>query len=113
MIVHGNGLLKFILRYPEGMAQDPGEDVVLNTHALDMVALPGGAVSSAMEADMIRGVLDANGIPSLLSSASQYPTLGFEVKVPRGRVTEAEQLVAEALAAGPEAAALGEAETEK
>lgn len=78
-----------------------------------MVALPGGTVSSEMEADMIRGVLDANGIPSLLSSASQLSPLGFEVRVPRGRVGEAEQLVAEALAAGPEAAAEGEAESEK
>jgi len=95
------------------MTQDPGEDVVLNTHALDMVTLPSGTVSSEMEADMIRGVLDANDIPSLLSSASQYPPLGYAVKVPRGRVGEAERLVAEALAAGPEAAAEAEAESEK
>jgi hypothetical protein len=94
------------------MAQVPDDEAVLTTHALDMVTLPGGSVSSEMEADMIRGVLDANGIPSLLVKASQYPMLGFEVKVPRGRVVEAEELVAEALAAGPQAAAEAEAETE-
>jgi len=92
------------------MAQDPGQDELLNTHALDMVTLPGGSVCTEMEADMIRGVLDANGIPSLVSAAAQYPTLGFEVKVPRGRVLEAERLVADALAAGPEAADEAEAE---
>jgi len=91
------------------MAQDPDQDVLLSGHALDMVTLPGGSVSSEMEADMIRGVLDANGIPSLLVSGPLYPNLGFEVKVPRGRVMEAEAFVAEARAAGPEAAAEAEA----
>jgi len=86
---------------------------VLNTHALDMVALPGGSVSTESEADMIRGVLDTNGIPSLLIRAAQYPTLGFQIQVPRGRVVEAEEMVREALAAGPEAAAAAEADTEK
>ena len=95
------------------MAQVPGEEVGSNSHALDMVPLPSGSVSTEMEADMIRGVLDANGIPSLLVAAAQYPNLGFEVKVPRGRLMEAEELVAEARAAGPEAAAEAEAETER
>ena len=94
------------------MAQDTGQDEVLNTHALDMVTLPGGTVSSEIEADMIRGVLDANGIPTLLVAASQMSNFGFEVKVPRGRVLEAETLIAEARAAGPEAAAEAEAATE-
>jgi hypothetical protein len=102
------------------MAQDPDRydserhpDVLRNTHALDMVTLASGTVSTESEADMIRGVLDANGIPSLLVMASQYPVLGFEIKVPRGKVVEAENLIEEALAAGPEAAAAAEAETEK
>jgi len=101
------------------MAQDPDPfesghdpDVLLNTHALDMVTLPGGTVSTESEAVMIRGILDAVGIPSLLVSAAQYPTLGFQIKVPRGRVMEAEEMVRQALAAGPEAAAAAEAETE-
>ncbi|MDE3166406.1 MAG: hypothetical protein KGN36_11425 [Acidobacteriota bacterium] len=94
------------------MAQDPSQDEVLNTHALDMVTLPGGRVNTEIEADMIRGVLDANGIPSLLTAAPQYPNLGFEVRVPRGRVLEAETLIAEAQAAGPEAADEAEAASE-
>jgi hypothetical protein len=102
------------------MAQDPDRleserhpDVLRNTHALDMVTLPSGTVTSEMEADMIRGVLDANGIPSLLVMASELPALGFEIKVPRGKVVEAEELIEGALAAGPEAAEAAEAETEK
>jgi hypothetical protein len=95
------------------MAQDTGQDQTLNTHALDMVTLPGGTVSSEMEADVIRGLLDAGGIPSLVVAAAQYPNLGYEVKVPRGRVVEAETLIAEAQAAGPEAAAEAEAASEQ
>lgn len=102
------------------MAQDAGENenerhpgVLRNTHALDMVTLPQGTVSTEYEADTIRGVLDANGIPSLLVMAAQYPVLGFEIRVPRGKLMEAERVVREALAAGPAAAAEAEAETEK
>lgn len=102
------------------MAQDAGEnenerhpDVLRNTHALDMVTLPQGTVSTEYEADTIRGVLDANGIPSLMVMAAQYPVLGFEIRVPRGKLMEAERVVREALAAGPAAAAEAEAETEK
>jgi len=95
------------------MAQDPAQDEVLNTHALDMITLPGGSVSSEMEADMIRGVLNSNDIPSIVVASEQFPNLGFEVKVPRGRVVEAETLIAEARAAGPEAAAEAEAESER
>jgi hypothetical protein len=95
------------------MAQDPNEDVVLNTHALDMVPLPGGRVSTESEADMIRGVMDANQIPSLLIRAPQLPNFGFEIQVPRGMMGQAEEALQAALAAGPEAAAEAEAETEK
>jgi hypothetical protein len=94
------------------MAQDPAQDEILNTHALDMVALPNGSVTTEIEADMIRGVLDANGIPSMVTTAPEIPSLGFDVKVPRGRLTEAERLIEEARASGPEAAAEAEAESE-
>ena len=53
------------------MAQDPdreeeqqGQDELLTSHALDMVTLWSSEVINAeMEADMIRGVLESNGIP--------------------------------------------------
>jgi hypothetical protein len=95
------------------MAQDPGSDEQLNSHALDMVELPSGSVSTEMEADMIRGVLDANGIPAMVALAAELPSLGFQVKVPRGRLTEAERLIEDARASGPDAASEAEAESER
>ena len=104
------------------MAQDPedlddldrDQDQILTSHALDMVTLFSSAtVTAEMEADMIRGLLETNGIPALVVRAAQYPVLGFQVKVPRGKVGEAERLIAEAQEAGPEAAAQAEAESEK
>jgi len=103
------------------MAQDPerndeerDQDQLLTSHALDMVALwDSSAIDSEVEADMIRGVLDSNGIPTLLVGASQYPNLGFQVMVPRGKVVEAQRLIEEAKAAGPEAAAAGELASEE
>jgi hypothetical protein len=104
------------------MAQDPerddeerDRDQLLTSHALDMVALwESSAIDAEVEADMIRGVLESNGIPSLLvGGTSQFPNLGFQVMVPRGKVMEAQRLIAEAKAAGPAAAAAGELASEE
>jgi len=95
------------------MAQDPVPGEGLNSHALDMVTLPGSSVSNEMEADVIRGMLESNGIPAVISAAAEFPPLGFEVKVPRGRLAEAERLLREAQATGPEAAVDAESETER
>ena len=101
-------------REEERPAEQPGEDVLLTTHALDMVTLWSSSGTSAeMESDMIRGVLESNDIPVMVVGASQYPNLGFEVKVPRGRVKEAEELLDQAEAAGSDAAVEAEAESEK
>ena len=101
------------------MAQDPDQDdderdqdQILGSHALDMVALyDSSTVDAEMEADVIRGVLDSSGIPSLVKRAGPFP-LAFQVLVPRGRLQEARQLLDEARAAGPEAAAEAERATE-
>jgi len=104
------------------MAQDPereeeqqsGSDELLTSHALDMVTLwSSEGISSEMEANTIRGVLESGGIPAMVVGAAQYPNLGFEVKVPRGKVKEAEELLDQAEASGPEAAIEAEAESEK
>ena len=104
------------------MAQDPerddeerDRDQLLTSHALDMVALwESSNIDAEVEADMIRGVLDSNGIPTLLvGGASQFSNLGFQVLVPRGKVMEAQRLIAEAQAAGPAAAAAGELASEE
>jgi len=70
-------------------------------------------VDAEMEADVIRGVLDSNGSPSLIVRPGPYPPLGIQVLVPRGKVREAQQLLAEARAAGPEAASEAEAASEE
>ena len=83
------------------MAQDPerdnderDQDQLLTSHALDMVSLwDSTAVYDEVEADMIRGVLDTNGIPTLMVRPSAYPSLGFQVLVPRGKIAEARQLI--------------------
>jgi hypothetical protein len=62
---------------------------------------------------MIRGVLESNGIPVMVVGATLYPNLPFEVRVPRGKLKEAEELIEQAEAAGPEAATEAEAESEK
>jgi len=103
------------------MAQDPedeeeqqNEDVGDSSHSLDMVTMYTSLAAEAeMEADMIHGVLESNGVPSIVVRAAQYPALGYEVQVPRSRLEEAERLIAEAQAAGPEAAAEAEAATEE
>ena len=103
------------------MAQDPereeeqhGSDELLTSHALDMVTMwSSSTIGAEMEADMIRGVLESNGIPVMVVGATLYPNLPFEVRVPRGKLKEAEELIEQAEAAGPEAATEAEAESEK
>ena len=103
------------------MAQDPerddeerDQDQLLTSHALDMVPLwDSSNIDAEVEADMIRGVLDSNGIPTLRMGGSEFPNLGFQVLVPRGKVMEAQRLIEEAKAAGPAAAATGELASEE
>jgi len=86
----------------------------LTSRALDMVTLYNSTtVDAEMEADVIRGVLDTNGIPSVVQRAGPYPPLGTQVLVPRGRLQEAQELLEEAQAGGPEAAAEAEAASEE
>jgi len=98
------------------MAQDPeqGEDLIDPSHEFDMVSLYSSqAVDAEMEADVIHGVLESNGVPSMVVRVTGLSPLGFEVQVPRARLEEAERLIAEAEAAGPDAAAEAEAASEE
>jgi hypothetical protein len=85
--------------------QGHGGGSVDTSHELDMVPLyRSSTVDAGVEADIIRGILDSNGIPSLMSRAAGYPSLGFAVHVHRGNVQHAERVIEEAKAAGPAAA---------
>ena len=103
------------------MAQDPerdeeqqsGSDELLTTHALDMVTLwSSDGTHAEMEAEVIRGLMETNGIPSIVVGAPQYPVLGVEVRVPRGKHKEAEELLDQAEESGPEDALEAEANSE-
>ena len=91
----------------------PGEDTLDISHDLDMVPVfASPAVDSEVEGDLICGLLADNGIPALLSR-SPFPNVGVAVRVPRARLGDAQRLIAEAQAAGPEAAAEAERATEE
>jgi hypothetical protein len=102
------------------MAQDPEDDEAPQdessidpSHDFDMATLfSSQGVDAEMEADVIHGILESNGVPSMVVRATGLSPLGFEVQVPRIRFEEAERLIAEAKAAGPEAAAEAEAASE-
>jgi hypothetical protein len=68
-------------------------------------------VDAELDADNIRGVLESNGIASVLET-SPVTSFGFEVFVARADVERAQAVIAEALEAGPEAATEAEAESE-
>ena len=75
------------------------------SHSMDLETLYSAMGATAeVEALGIRNVLDANGIPTVYVSPPQYPNLRFVVKVPQRYRAEAERVLAEARAAGPEAA---------
>jgi len=101
------------------MAQDPegneGDEGFVNpSHEMDMVTLyRSSTVDAGIEADIIRGVLDSHGIPSLKLRAMGYPSLGFQVNVHRANLREANRLIAEAQAAGPGAAIEAEQASEE
>jgi hypothetical protein len=65
-----------------------------------------------MEAMAVKGVLDANDIPSILVGPHILPNLEFQVQVPRHLLAQAEQLLRDARQDGRRAADEGEALTE-
>jgi hypothetical protein len=65
-----------------------------------------------MEAMTIKGILDASDIPAMIVGPGVLPSLDFQVQVPEHLLAQAQRIIAEALAAGPQAAAEAEAETE-
>jgi len=75
------------------------------SHDLDLeTVFISEAHNSEMQALEVQSLLEAQGIPTLLVSVSQFPSCPFEVRVPRVRLEEARALLAAAEEAGPEAA---------
>jgi 2-keto-3-deoxy-L-rhamnonate aldolase RhmA len=93
------------------MAQDPDRDENIDQ---EMVAMFSSSnVDAEMEANNVHQVLEASGIPSIVVGPSVLPSLEFQVQVPREKLEQARQVIAEAQAAGPAAAAEAEAATEQ
>jgi hypothetical protein len=98
---------------PESESSERTGEVDLS-HDLDLVAIYSSqTVDAEIECDVIHSLLEANGVPNMVVGFNQFPAFAFEVRVPRARVEEATRLIAEAEAAGPEAAAEGEAASEQ
>lgn len=97
---------------PERDDEQPDESSLNMSSELDMVPLYfSQTIEAEAEADLIKGLLEGNGIPATISG-NIWPNLGFIIRVPRGRVEEAKRLIEEQQAAGPEAAAEAEAASE-
>ena len=72
---------------------------------LDLVTIyESSEVNAQMEAQLIRGVLESAGVPVVIVGDTTLPYLPFMVRVPKARVEEAERLIAESRAVGPEGA---------
>ena len=83
---------------PEDESQVPTEGL---SHNLDFVTLFSSPASGAeSEAVLIQSILESNGIPCVMISGSQYPSFGFEVRVPKSRLEEAVALVEESRQSG-------------
>jgi len=62
-----------------------------------------------MEALTIKGILEASGVPAMVVGPHVLPNLEFQVQVPEHMLAEAQRLIDEARAAGPQAAIEAEA----
>jgi hypothetical protein len=84
------------------------------SHDLDLVTvfrLAEGGIEE-MEVIAVRQLLESNGIRTVVVGDSPLPNLAEEIRVSREDAERAQQLIADALAAGPEGADEAEAETE-
>jgi hypothetical protein len=80
-------------------------EVLDTSHDLDMeTVFASDAHNAEMLATGVRSILEAQEIPSILVSGSQFPSLPFEVRVPRARLEEARAALQAAEEAGPAAA---------
>ena len=65
-----------------------------------------------MEAMALHSLLEANGIDSVVVGSTTIPAVEFQVQVAQSQAGEAERIMAEAKASGPEAAVEAEQEGE-
>ena len=72
-----------------------------------------GGGTEEMEVLTVRQLLESNGINTVLVGDSPMPNLSEEIRVAEEDAGRAQQLIADALSAGPAGAAEAEAESER
>ena len=72
-----------------------------------------GGGTDEMEVVMVQQLLESNGINTVLVGDNPLPSLAEEIRVAEEDAERAQQLIADALAAGPAGAAEAEAESER
>jgi hypothetical protein len=84
------------------------------SHELDLVPIyeSGTPIVGAVEMMEIKALLEANGIMAVSTGDSVQPELPFTLSVPRDRLEQAKQVIAEARATGPADADAAEAEAD-
>lgn len=81
-----------------------------DSEELDLVTVFEGAGSSSeMEALQVQALLESNGIEAVVIGDAVLPNIPEEVRVAREDLGRAQELIADALAAGPDAAVEAEA----
>ncbi len=95
------------------MAQDPELEVNPSSDLDSVTVFSSSNHDAEMEATAVQSMLQSNGIDAMLVGTSMIPSLEFQVQVPRSEVDAAARFIAEARAAGPEAAAEAEAASEQ
>ena len=87
------------------MGIEPEPEELDTSEDLDLVTVfDSDKHTSQMEAQFIRGILEAGGVPAVVVGNTALPYFPFEVRVPKARLEEAFRLIAESEAAGPRAA---------
>ena len=80
--------------------------------ATETVFRAGAGAGAQMEAMSIKSILDSEGIGAVMVGDAVLPNLGFEIRVARENADRARKAIADAQAAGPEAAETEERNTE-
>jgi hypothetical protein len=83
-------------------ARGTPENEVDTSPELDFVPISSSYVE--IEALSIKSILDANNIPAIIVEGTAMPNLAHEVRVRKDQLEDAERVIQEARAAGPEAA---------
>jgi hypothetical protein len=87
-----------------GIEPEPTEGLD-TSEDLDLVRVFYSAEHDAqIKVELVRGLLEAGGVPTVMVGNASLPNLPSELRVPKVRLEEALRLIAESEAAGPRAA---------